>query len=148
MDVFDLDHRVVNEYGNFARSFTKDSLDERATASRPEPIIQLNPHFQPGASISELVEGGLLHAGSAKFFQQSGIQNGQAGPPMRLGSPSSSSVSSNFFHQLCTDRCRSRAPSFPSPSQPEIQSHDRSARPVGESGYRNIANTKGDLANV
>ena len=78
MDVFDLDRRVVSEYSNFARSFTKvrsadikASIDEQYATNRfwPEPILQLNPHFEPGASFANLVEGGLLHADTGKFFQ-------------------------------------------------------------------------------
>jgi len=79
MDVFDLDRRVVREYSDFARSFTKmrsadirDHIDEQYSSDRfrPEPILQLNPHFQVGTSVRDLVAGGLLHADTAKFFRQ------------------------------------------------------------------------------
>lgn len=78
MDVFDLDRRVVAEYSNFARSFTKvrsadikARIDEQYATNRfwPEPILQLNPHFEAGTSFADLVDGGLLHADTAKFFQ-------------------------------------------------------------------------------
>jgi len=93
MDVFDLDRRVVGEYSDFARSFTKmrsadirARIDEQYSSDRfwPEPILQLNPHFQVGASVSDLVAGGLLHADTAKFFRQPGPTSGEAGPPFDL----------------------------------------------------------------
>jgi hypothetical protein len=70
MDVFDLDRRVVGEYSDFARSFTKmraadirARIDEQYSSDRfwPEPILQLNPHFQVGASVDALVSGGLAN---------------------------------------------------------------------------------------
>ena len=57
MDVFDLDRRVVGEYSDFARSFTKmrsadiqARIDEQYSSDQfwPEPVLQLNPHFQVG----------------------------------------------------------------------------------------------------
>ena len=93
MDVFDLDRRVVGEYSDFARSFTKmrspdirARIDEQYASDRfwPEPILQLNPHFQVGESVGDLVAGGLLHADTAKFFQQPGPPSGEAGPPFDL----------------------------------------------------------------
>ena len=93
MDVFDLDRRVVGEYSDFARSFTRmrspdirARIDEQYASDRfwPEPILQLNPHFQVGASVGDLVAGGLLHADTAKFFQQPGPASGEAGPPFDL----------------------------------------------------------------
>jgi ATP-dependent helicase YprA (DUF1998 family) len=93
MDVFDLDRRVVGEYSDFARSFTRmrspdirARIDEQYASDRfwPEPILQLNPHFQVGASVGDLVAGGLLHADTAIFFQQPGPANGEAGPPFDL----------------------------------------------------------------
>src|ERR1700730_1683615 len=93
MDVFDLDRRVLGEYSDFARSFTKirsadirTRIDEQYSSDRfwPEPILQLNPHFQVGASLNDLVAGGLLHADTARFFRQPDAANGEAGPPFDL----------------------------------------------------------------
>ena len=93
MDVFDLDRRVVGEYSDFARSFTRmrspdirARIDEQYASDRfwPEPILQLNPHFQVGASVGDLVAGGLLHADTARFFQQPAPASGEAGPPFDL----------------------------------------------------------------
>jgi Lhr-like helicase len=69
MDVFDLGENTLDQYAKFARSFTKmrsteiqakvDQLDQERRFW-PEPLIQLNPHYESGGSIRDLVgEGGL-----------------------------------------------------------------------------------------
>ena len=64
MDVFSFRDRVVEDYGQFSRSFTqikapdlRDFVDGRYGAGEywPSPLIQLNPSFVGGGSISELV---------------------------------------------------------------------------------------------
>jgi len=35
----------------------------------PQPLIQLNPSFEPGGWVDELVDRGLLHAGCRKIFR-------------------------------------------------------------------------------
>ena len=93
MDVFDLDRRVVGKYSDVARSFTRmrsadirARIDEQYPSDRfwPEPILQLNPHFQVGASLGDLVAGGLLHSDTVRFFRQPGPANGELGPPFDL----------------------------------------------------------------
>lgn len=70
MDVFSFRDRVVEDYGQFSRSFTqikapdlRDFVDGRYGAGEywPSPLIQLNPSFVGGGSIAALVEEGLLH---------------------------------------------------------------------------------------
>src|SRR5271167_1658885 len=93
MDVFDLDRRVVGEYSDFARSFTKmrsadirARIDEQYSSDRfwPEPILQLNPHFQVGTSVRDLVAGGLLARGHCKIFPTACATSREAGPPFDL----------------------------------------------------------------
>ena len=70
MNVFDLDQSLVGDYERFARSFTRIRAPdihrqvEKIYASNrfwPDPLISINPHFEAGSSISELVaEGSLL----------------------------------------------------------------------------------------
>jgi hypothetical protein len=69
MDVFSFRDRVVEDYGQFSHSFTqikapdlRDFVDGRYGDEEywPSPLIQLNPSFVGGRSISELVEQGLL----------------------------------------------------------------------------------------
>jgi hypothetical protein len=61
-------------------------IDEQYASDRfwPEPILQLNPHFQVGASVGDLVTGGLLHADTARFFRQPSAGKGDPGPPFDL----------------------------------------------------------------
>lgn len=81
MDVFDLDQSLVSDYERFARSFTQiraDDIREQIDAiyaSRrfwPEPLITINPHFERGASIDELVANGSLSAQTGKVFRIDG----------------------------------------------------------------------------
>jgi len=78
MDVFSFRDRIVEDYGQFSRSFTQikapdlqEFVDDRYGKGEywPSPLIQLNPSFVGGGSISELVEAGLLHPECAKIFR-------------------------------------------------------------------------------
>lgn len=35
----------------------------------PEPLLQLNPTFQPGGTIDDLVKDGTLHPGCSRIFR-------------------------------------------------------------------------------
>ncbi|MEB3168692.1 MAG: hypothetical protein VKK97_08170, partial [Synechococcaceae cyanobacterium] len=78
MDVFSFRDRVVEDYGQFSRSFTqikapdlRDFVDGRYGAGEywPSPLIQLNPSFVGGGSISQLVAEGLLHPECSRIFR-------------------------------------------------------------------------------
>ena len=77
MDVFDLDETIVNQYEAFARSFSrirspelKRKVDELYATRKywPEPLIQLNPHYEGGGSIRD-VETGDLEPECADLFR-------------------------------------------------------------------------------
>ena len=82
MNVFDLDRALVADYERFARSFTqirapdiRRQVEEIYASNRfwPEPLITINPHFECGASIAELVAAdGSLHAETASVFRIGG----------------------------------------------------------------------------
>ena len=81
MNVFDLDRSLVGDYERFARSFTQiRSPDIRARVEEiysgglfwPEPLISINPHFERGASITELVAEGSVRAETASVFRVDG----------------------------------------------------------------------------
>jgi|SRR5258707_791935 hypothetical protein len=64
MDVFSLDDHLLAQYTGFARSFTRirateiqNKVDALYAGRRfwPEPLIQLNPHYEGGGSIEALV---------------------------------------------------------------------------------------------
>lgn len=81
MNVFDLDRALVSDYERFARSFTQirapDILSqvEAIYASDrfwPEPLISINPRFEHGATVDELVDAGSLDASTARVFSING----------------------------------------------------------------------------
>ena len=64
MDVFSLSENLTNQYTRFARSFTKirsteikQKVDELYAGRKfwPEPLLQLNPHYEGGGSLRHLV---------------------------------------------------------------------------------------------
>ncbi|HEX4888938.1 MAG TPA: hypothetical protein VFW37_00990, partial [Alphaproteobacteria bacterium] len=78
MDVFSLDDHLLAQYTSFARSFTrirsveiKNKVDELYAGRRfwPEPLIQLNPHFEGGGSIQDLIGPKGLVADCAQIFR-------------------------------------------------------------------------------
>lgn len=77
MDVFSLDDHLLAQYTGFARSFTRirsteiqNKVDALYAGRRfwPEPLIQLNPHYEGGGSIQALVGSKGLAADCAQIF--------------------------------------------------------------------------------
>jgi len=93
MDVFKLRERLVGDYASYVRSFI-NIRDERIgeTVERklregtlwPDPLIQLNPAFEPGASIPDVVSRKLLHAECKKIFAIKSELAGEAAQPLQL----------------------------------------------------------------
>jgi ATP-dependent helicase YprA (DUF1998 family) len=92
VNVFELRDRVVRDYERYITSFIAIS-DERIRAEVeenleggllwPEPRIGLNPAFETGGLIDELVEQGLLHPECSKIFRIK-REDGSLVQPMRL----------------------------------------------------------------
>lgn len=92
MDVFRLRDSLISDYGSYVRSFI-NIQDERIRTTVehaldggllwPEPLIQLNPSFEPGESIDELVDGGVLHPECRHIFRLK-KNEGSPGKPLRL----------------------------------------------------------------
>jgi hypothetical protein len=70
MDVFDLRRRLVDDFADYTRSFVvirdeliRDRVDRELAEGLlwPHPIVQLNPAFESGGTIDDLVDEGLLH---------------------------------------------------------------------------------------
>ncbi len=92
MDVFAFRDELVTEYSRFSRSFTRiraedvsREVDAAYAAGRfwPAPLIQLNPTFEPGGSIDELVSDGTLDAKCARIFRLKTPADPE-GKPLRL----------------------------------------------------------------
>ena len=78
MDVFSLDDHLLEQYTGFARSFTRiraieiqNKVDALYAGRRfwPEPLIQLNPHYEGGGSIQALLGPKGLVADCARIFR-------------------------------------------------------------------------------
>ncbi|RYF31950.1 MAG: DEAD/DEAH box helicase [Comamonadaceae bacterium] len=78
MNVFDFRQNLVNQYADFTRSFTRIKAEDIRTfvdgeyASQkywPEPLVQVNPNFQPGGTVEALCEAGQLSAECAEIFR-------------------------------------------------------------------------------
>ena len=78
MDVFDLRQRVIGEYASYVGSFVtmRDQRirehvegELRSGALWPQPLIQLNPAFEPGDSVEALVAAKELHPKCLEIFR-------------------------------------------------------------------------------
>ncbi len=77
-NVFDFRNRLVDEYSSFSRSFTRIAaedirrvVEDEYAAGRywPEPLIQINPHYQRKGTVQQLCHKGVLHPACAELFQ-------------------------------------------------------------------------------
>ncbi len=87
MDVFALRDRVVDDYRRYIESFVRirDERIEKFVREEfesgvlwPDPILQLNPAYEPGPTLDDLVAKGTIAPGTAKFFRK------YDGSPLRL----------------------------------------------------------------
>ncbi len=78
MDVFAFREELIAEYERFSRSFARiraediaREVDAAYVAGRfwPDPLIQLNPNFESGGYIDDLVAADVLDAECAKIFR-------------------------------------------------------------------------------
>ncbi|QDU96253.1 DEAD/DEAH box helicase [Lignipirellula cremea] len=92
MDVFKLRDDVIHNYAEYVRSFVQirepllkqfvsDSLTDQALW--PQPLIQMNPGFDAGGWIDDLVDDGTLHPKCKSVFRIKSEQDA-FGLPMRL----------------------------------------------------------------
>jgi ATP-dependent helicase YprA (DUF1998 family)/very-short-patch-repair endonuclease len=79
MDIFDFRDGIVGDYGAYISSFIR-IRDERIRdfvqgklgegALWPEPLLQLNPSYQAGDAIADLIAEGVLHAECERIFRR------------------------------------------------------------------------------
>ena len=93
MDVFDLRERLVRDYASYVRSFINirdkrigETVERklREGALWPDPLIQLNPAFEPGAPIPDVVSRNLIHEECRKVFAIKSEPAGEPAQPLRL----------------------------------------------------------------
>ena len=94
MDVFKLRDQLISDYGSYSSSFINildDHIREHVEQEInegllwPDPLIQLNPSFQQGASIDELVNERFLHEECGNIFRVGKTKDlANRGNPLRL----------------------------------------------------------------
>ena len=79
MNVFDLRHSLIGDYASYISSFIrirdpkiKEYVDYNIDQGLlwPDPLIQLNPTFEPGRWIDGLVDEGVLHKECKRIFRR------------------------------------------------------------------------------
>lgn len=93
MQVFRLRENLVKDYSNFIKSFIRIN-DERILTKVdqeledgllwPDPLIQLNPHFEDGGWIDDLVGDGILHEKCKDIFRVKRDETNGVGVAMKL----------------------------------------------------------------
>ena len=92
MDVFDLRRKLIDDYAAYSGSFVHiaDPRVNRYVTDGiqagllwPDPLIQLNPSFEAGEWIDELVAQGVLHDECGRAFRIKPEVQGE-GRPLRL----------------------------------------------------------------
>ncbi|RKZ02136.1 hypothetical protein DRQ21_09325 [Candidatus Fermentibacteria bacterium] len=91
MDAFALRDEIINQYKSYVTSFIKtrdpgikQEVDRTVQQGLlwPDPLIQINPRFEQGESIAELVQQGILHSECEKIFAFK--KNNQPPEPLKL----------------------------------------------------------------
>lgn len=92
MDVFELHRDLIGDYASYTRSFIRiadrrihEAVESEISAGLlwPDPLLQLNPSFEPGATIEQLVVEGVLHDECGRIFRIKQHDN-DFGSPLRL----------------------------------------------------------------
>ena len=93
MDVFSLSVELLTQYTRFARSFTRirsseiqAKVDQLYAGRRfwPEPLLQLNPHYEDGGSIKSLIGPTGLAAECADIFRDQRAGHGATDKTLKL----------------------------------------------------------------
>jgi ATP-dependent helicase YprA (DUF1998 family) len=92
MDIFAFRDRLIGDYSSYIKSFIqiRDSkiakhVEDSLTAGAlwPEPLLQLNPSFESGGTIEDLIQRRVLHAACDGIFRIKQNRS-DAGRPLRL----------------------------------------------------------------
>jgi ATP-dependent helicase YprA (DUF1998 family) len=93
MDVFALRNGLIDAYRDYATSFMRirddrirQRVDEALTEGKlwPYPQIGLNPTFEPGGTVEDLVADEILHPKTAEVFRAGKSRNDGIGSQMTL----------------------------------------------------------------
>lgn len=93
MNIFDFRDRLVRDYSDYVTSFIeiqdnriRQKVEESFDAGIlwPDPLIQLNPSFEPGGWVDDLVAEGALHSECSRIFRVKKDNPPHQGNPLRL----------------------------------------------------------------
>jgi very-short-patch-repair endonuclease len=93
MNVFEVRKTLVSDYRKYVQSFVEvvdPRIGDKVAAHFeegelwPEPLLQLNPSFEPGGSIDDLVDAGILHQACRTIFRAGKNTSDHSGRTMRL----------------------------------------------------------------
>ena len=83
MNVFELRKRLIQDYSSYVQGFFKikdGRIKEKVNTALDEgllwleSLIQLNPSFESGKTIEELVQEGMLHPECGKIFRRASVR--------------------------------------------------------------------------
>jgi len=92
MNIFGLRDRLVKDYADYVQSFIliqderiRNQVEENLEDGFlwPDPLIQMNPSFEPGEWIDELVQQEILHEECSRIFRTEKDRQ-EGGKPLRL----------------------------------------------------------------
>jgi len=92
VDIFEFRDRLISDYSAYSQSFVqiKDARIREHIESKlsqgllwPEALVQLNPSFQPGAWIDDLIKEGILNEGCGGIFRIKSNED-PIGKPLRI----------------------------------------------------------------
>ena len=84
MDAFRVHRQLIDDYKSFTEGFVdirdprlRDEIKKQSIegAQWPDPWLSLNPAFEPGGRVDELVRDGLLHPGCTNIFSTKGSRS-------------------------------------------------------------------------
>lgn len=91
MNVFEFRNQLIKDYTDYIRSFIRISdpdISEHVKKELedgllwPEPLIQLNPFFEFGETVEQLISQGILHSDCSDIFRSDKQES--AGKPVQL----------------------------------------------------------------
>jgi len=81
LDIFNLRDEIVGDYRRYIESFLKIRdpqvaafVDRELQRGElwPDPLVQLNPSYKKGATVTQLVQRGVLHPDCSHYFAKNG----------------------------------------------------------------------------
>jgi ATP-dependent helicase YprA (DUF1998 family) len=81
LDIFNLRNQVIDDYRRYIESFltiresrVREFVDRELERGElwPDPLVQLNPTYKSNATVTELVQQGILHPDCNRYFSQDG----------------------------------------------------------------------------